>query len=58
MTPEETVVLTQAIAALRTTGQHLELILMAAFEQLRTANAIMIKAEEMLTFVTPRTPQT
>ena len=58
MTPDEAAVLAQTVAMLRTTGQHLELILMAAFEQLRTANAIIIKAEAMFTFVSPREPDT
>ena len=58
MTPDEAATLAQTVTALRATGQHLELILMAAFDQLRTANAIISKAEMMLALAAPRTPET
>ena len=58
MTPDEAATLAQTVTALRATGQHLELILMAAFDQLRTANAIINKAEKMLDIMTPHEPET
>jgi len=58
MMPDEAAVLMKALTALRATGQHLELILMAAFDQLRTANAIINKAEKMLDIMTPHEPET